>query len=426
MTKSLTLSWFLLSAQMLLAQGTFEAEKVTADSLIGDGSRITGISNQNLAVSQVGDTLRITNGNFVIIPGLSASNSGNAYANAGADILDACETSFNLQAAQLQQGTMGEWSILSGAGGNLINKTLPQALFIGQEGESYLLQWTVQHSGGSSSFDQLNISIATNTETSVADAGVDLFGITNQTVILTGNAPEPESQGKWEILNGINGIINDMTNPQAQFTGSPGQSYILRWQHFNECSTSSDEITLTFSESAAGVPSANGRYYIPDSRFRQYLQVVYPSAMDGDSLIVTKGGRVKKILINNLNVGNLDGMQFMDSVVTFIGEGAFTSIPNFATTLRRFECQCYNLEIIPSFPASLDTIAGSGWRLSEIPSFPIGLKFLQIHNINQIDELPELPDSCEHVSLFDVGTDTYPRTLNSSLRIPAQAVRNVN
>ena len=75
--------------------------------------------------------------NWVLIPGLNASNSGNAYANADADILNSCETSFNLQAAQLQQGTTGEWSILSGTGGRLINKSLPQALFIGQEGESY-------------------------------------------------------------------------------------------------------------------------------------------------------------------------------------------------------------------------------------------------------------------------------------------------
>ena len=91
-----------------------EAEKVTADTLIGDGSRITGVSNQNLAVSQSGDTLRITGGNYVVIPGLSASNCGNVFANTGADNLNACQTSFNLQAAQLQQGTTGEWSILAG------------------------------------------------------------------------------------------------------------------------------------------------------------------------------------------------------------------------------------------------------------------------------------------------------------------------
>ncbi len=162
----------------------------------------------------------------------------------------------------------------------------------------------MQHGGGSSSFDQLNVSIATNTETSVSDAETDLFAIMDQTITLTGNALEAESQGKWEILSGIGGILSDISNPQAHFTGSPGQSYTLRWQHFNDCSTSSDEITVTFSESASGQPSTNGRYFIPDSRFRQYLQVVYPSSMDGDSLIVSNGGRVKKIQINHSTSGN--------------------------------------------------------------------------------------------------------------------------
>jgi hypothetical protein len=53
------------------SQGEIQAVKVKADSLIGDGSRITGITPQNLAVSVSGDTLYITEGNFVIIPGLS-------------------------------------------------------------------------------------------------------------------------------------------------------------------------------------------------------------------------------------------------------------------------------------------------------------------------------------------------------------------
>ncbi len=176
------------------AQGVIEAGEVIADTVraahIGDGSRLINLPNQNLAVSVSGDTLHITEGNWVLIPGLSSSNSGNAFANAGADIVNACQISFNLNASPVPQGGTGLWSIVSGTGGNLINSSHPQAQFIGQEGETYVLKWTVQHSGGSSSFDQLNISISLNTQTSVANAGQDLFAIMTLSVVLNGNAPE--------------------------------------------------------------------------------------------------------------------------------------------------------------------------------------------------------------------------------------------
>jgi hypothetical protein len=85
------------------AQGVIEAEKVSADTLqgahVGDGSNLPNLPNQNLAVSVSGDTLYITDGNWVLIPGLSTSNSGNVFANAGVDIVNACQTSFNLNAS---------------------------------------------------------------------------------------------------------------------------------------------------------------------------------------------------------------------------------------------------------------------------------------------------------------------------------------
>ena len=138
------LSFLLVACTLsLYSQGVVEAGKVKADTVEaahkGDGSRLVNLPVQNLAVSMSGDTLYITEGNFVIIPGLSASNSGNAFANAGADIVNACQTSFNLNASPLTAGYTGQWSILAVIEGNLVNKSLPNALFVGQEGESYLL-----------------------------------------------------------------------------------------------------------------------------------------------------------------------------------------------------------------------------------------------------------------------------------------------
>jgi hypothetical protein len=361
---------------------------------------------------------------------LSSSNSGNAFANAGGDIVNACQTSFNLNASPVPDGGNGLWTIVSGTGGNLINPSHPNAQFVGQEGESYVLKWTVQHSGGSSSFDQLNVSIAVNTETSLANAGQDLFAIMTQTIVLNGNTPEAGSNGRWEILNGNGGILSDINDPTASFTGIPGQSYTLQWQHYNDCSTSTDEVSLTFSESAAGVPSSNGRYYIPDPRFRQYLQIAFPSVMDGDSLIVANGGQIERINLTNLDVHNLDGLQFLTNLESFIANGQVQSIPYFSSKLKRFECDvCNNLQIIPEFPASLDTINGRGWRISTMPDFPVGLRFLRLDYIPELSNMPIVPDSCLVVIISTVGQNCCPGEI-MSLNIPAQAhyflLENIN
>ena len=404
-------------------EGSIEAEKITADSIIGDGSRITGIQNQNLAVSLSGDTLFITEGNWVLIPGLSASNSGNAFANAGVDVVNACQTSLNLNAAALAQSQTGLWTIESGTGGNLVNATHPNAQFIGQEGESYVLKWTVMEQGGSSSFDLLNVSIAINTETSIADAGQDLFAIMTQTIGLNGNAPEIGSNGMWEILDGVGGILGNMADPMAEFTGVPGESYTLQWRHFNDCSTSTDEVVLTFSNSASGVPSANGRYFIPDPKFRQYLQIAYPSVMDGDSLIVAMGDQVDKVRITNLNVFNLDGLQFLSEVTIFDASGntGLKVINYFPNTLRQFSCyDCHELDIIPSFPDNLDSIMGSNWQIETLPAFPSGLTRLHLVALPQLNSMPRLPDSCSYVYLSYIGTGSCcpANTFEDTLNIP--------
>lgn len=185
-------------------------------------------------------------------------------------------------------------------------------------------------------------------------------------------------------------------------------------------------MVLTFSESAAGVPSSNGRYYIPDSRFRQYLQIAYPSVMDGDSLIVANGGQITHLRLTNLEVLNLDGLQFLTNLESFIANGELESIPYFSSKLKRFECGCGNLEIIPEFPASLDTINGDGWKILTMPGFPVGLKLLNLSFVGSISELPYLPDSCLEVSLTYYRRSTSdPKggILSNTINIPAQAKR---
>ncbi len=434
----LLLSSLLLLTTIICTQGTIEAEIIKADSLKGNGSKITGIQLdvQNLSVSQAGDTLHISEGNWVLIPGISSANSGNAFANAGADILNACVTIFNLSAQALSAGTTGQWIILIGDGGSFINSTSPNAQFIGVEGEEYLLQWNVSNPNGSGSFDQLNISIADNIMTSVADAGKDSLAIPLMTINLYANDPQMDSEGRWTIIAGDGGLLTDPTDPNTSFTGSQGESYTLRWQHSNECSTSSDEINLTFLESASGVASANGRYFIPDPLFRSYLQTIYPDVMDGDSLIIAMGTTITRIDFTQ-NASNLDGIQFMTELQFLKLRGDYVSIPFLSEDLTYLECRCTELKVIPGFPTTIDSlyISGSGSFTDSIslPPLPPFLTYLRLDDINNREtiNLPEtiqtfnsqfahfevnkIPENCEVFSWESFGSYDFPELpLNTS------------
>ncbi|MBP7849160.1 MAG: hypothetical protein KA053_02675 [Lentimicrobiaceae bacterium] len=63
-------------------------------------------------------------------------------ANAGPDTFNIPDIYIQLQANQPTQGT-GVWSIASGSGGQFINTTQNNTLFLGQSGEAYQLVWTI-------------------------------------------------------------------------------------------------------------------------------------------------------------------------------------------------------------------------------------------------------------------------------------------
>jgi len=83
-------------------------------------------------------------------------NASPTTAVAGPDQSSACEiTSANLAANTPVTGT-GVWSIVSGSGGTLLTPTSPTSQFIGLNGSSYVLRWTISN-GTCVSSDDVNI-----------------------------------------------------------------------------------------------------------------------------------------------------------------------------------------------------------------------------------------------------------------------------
>src|SRR5690606_18640946 len=146
---------------------------------------------------------------------------GPSAADAGAD-MQICGTSANLAAVTPATGT-GQWSIVTGAGGNLADPSDPETEFTGVAGTTYTLRWTVTNSCGSTSDD---VVVTFESAPTTADAGPDktVCGSTN----LEGNVPV-SGTGVWTITSGTGGNIVDPTDPNSEFTGVGGTAYTLVW-----------------------------------------------------------------------------------------------------------------------------------------------------------------------------------------------------
>ena len=141
----------------------------------------------------------------------------------------------------------GSWSILSGAGGSFADDTNPSTTFTGTECTTYTLQWTISTSCNSSSN---SVSIAFNQTPTVADAGADqTFSDGTVTATLSANTP---TTGSWSIVSGAGGSFADNTNSTTTFTGTLHTVYILRWTIATNCSSSTDDVTITFNQDGAG------------------------------------------------------------------------------------------------------------------------------------------------------------------------------
>jgi uncharacterized protein (TIGR02145 family) len=104
-----------------------------------------------------------------------------------------------------------------------------------------------QNSCGQSDNDSIEITI--NPLPTTSNAGIDQNNISGTQTTLEGNTPS-EGTGKWSLISGTNGLIDDENNPESIFSGEEGESYILSWSISNDCGNSTDEVIINFASTA--------------------------------------------------------------------------------------------------------------------------------------------------------------------------------
>jgi hypothetical protein len=93
-----------------------------------------------------------------------------------------------------------------------------------------------------------------------AAAGPDQSGVTGGTATLAGNTPT-FGTGLWSVVSGPGGSFSDDTSPVSLFTGTPGETYVLRWTITAACGSTQDEVTVSFEPAYTNYPTGNEAYW---------------------------------------------------------------------------------------------------------------------------------------------------------------------
>ena len=98
-----------------------------------------------------------------------------------------------------------------------------------------------------------------------ANAGSDqTFADATLNATLSANTPKAgHGTGAWTIVSGTDGSFTDISSPTTTFTGTIREAYTLRWIITTNCSSSTDDVVITFRQDGAGstLTDADGNTY---------------------------------------------------------------------------------------------------------------------------------------------------------------------
>lgn len=146
-------------------------------------------------------------------------------------------------------------------------------------------------------------------------------------------------------------------------------------------------LTLPFSK-------ANAQWVtIPDANFAAYLQLNFPSCMNGNLMDTTCSGVVNAIIVgcNGMSIQDIDGIQYFDNLVELqCGNNQLTALPDLPASLYVLRCQSNQLPALPVLPSGLGSLYCHTNLISNLPAIPASLIRLYCGS-NQITSLPVLP-----------------------------------
>ncbi len=161
------------------------------------------------------------------------------------------------------------------------------------------------------------------------------------------------------------------------------------------------KLLLLLSLACIGHANAQPYVLIPDINFANYLQVLIPAAMNGDSLNTTSPlvtTSTHTLNLNSRSIVDLTGVQYFTSLSDLICyTNSVTTLPALPNSLTYFDCRFNSLTALPPLPNSLTFIDCSNNSLTALPALPTSLIHLGCAN-NLLTTLPTLPNSIQFLT----------------------------
>ena len=142
------------------------------------------------------------------------------------------------------------YTVDAGATQSVVVNSLPFTLPTTALGGNYLLTgYMYNGSSTAGAVDPTIINVFASPNTSNAGPDQSLCGVTS--VLLNANSAVAPSTGLWSIVSGTGGTIMSNSNPNSNFLGLLGKSYVLKWTISNGSCISSSVVSIAFSYSPA-------------------------------------------------------------------------------------------------------------------------------------------------------------------------------
>ena len=153
-----------------------------------------------------------------------------------------------------------------------------------------------------------------------------------------------------------------------------------------------------------------GQFTVPDAAFTARLNVLVPSAMNGNVLNTSDPSVLGLTYMNVAGAGiyDLDGIQYFTGLQELVCNGNYlATLPALPDAILRLECQSNDLVSITSLPASLTHLQCWDNQLTNLPALPASLEWLVCYN-NQLTALPSLPNSITEIACMDNALNGLP------------------
>jgi hypothetical protein len=207
----------------------------------------TGTNGQNSLVKSTNEIAGINcaTGGVKLEYGLDVNSNGELDANEINNGL----TKFVCNGAA-SSGSSGSISVLTQAEINLLNPAAGQMVYNTTSG-------FLNYFNGNNWVQINNGPCVPNPST--ANAGTDISTLNQAIIPLAANTPA-NGTGTWSVVSGSGGSFSNVNSPQSTFTGLNNTTYILRWTIATPCSSTTDDVSVTFGTMSF---SATGSYQIP-------------------------------------------------------------------------------------------------------------------------------------------------------------------